>query len=138
MTRWEALIRYDPEIRVAATQLMPFGSNWVDRLGEAFAALNEDRRYLPNIVAELVKEAEHLEAQTWLRAFSKTQDGHNISKEALEILIGVQASGGHLIKEADGTIAASLPGRGTSYLRSSADVVRFAQFAFNPIDPDVG
>jgi hypothetical protein len=47
MTRWEALVRYDPEIKAAALQLMPFGSAWVDRLGEAFTVLNEDRKYLP-------------------------------------------------------------------------------------------
>src|ERR1700733_12434517 len=101
MTRWEALVRYDPEIREAATQLMPFGSIWVDRLGEAFFALNEDRKYLSNIVTKLVKEAEHLEACVWLQAFSKTHDGHATTKEALAILIQAQAEGYRLTKEQD-------------------------------------
>ncbi|MGY4437019.1 hypothetical protein ACVWWO_009496 [Bradyrhizobium sp. F1.13.1] len=57
MTRWEALVRFDDEIRDAATKLMPFGSFWVDRLGQAFFALNEDRAYLANIVSRLVEEA---------------------------------------------------------------------------------
>jgi hypothetical protein len=48
MRRWEALVLFDDEIREAATKLVPFGAVWVDRLGEAFFALNEDRKYLPS------------------------------------------------------------------------------------------
>jgi hypothetical protein len=66
MTRWEALIRYDDEIRAAAEALFPYGTASVDKLGEAFFALNEDRRYLPNIVAQLTKEAEHRVVVGWL------------------------------------------------------------------------
>jgi hypothetical protein len=50
MTRWEALVRFDDEIRDAAAKLMPFGAVWVEKMGAAFFALNEDRQYLPNIV----------------------------------------------------------------------------------------
>jgi hypothetical protein len=135
MTRWEALVRYDPEVREAALQLMPFGSTWVDRLGEAFAALNEDRKYLPNIVTELVKEAEHLEMLAWLQRFAKTEDGESTSKEALAILIEAKAAGYQLTKEQDGTIKASRDGLGTSSLRSNADILRFSQFAFKAIGP---
>ncbi len=31
MTRWEALVRFDEEIRQAAMKLMPFGPAWVDK-----------------------------------------------------------------------------------------------------------
>jgi len=48
MTRLEALVRFDEELREAAEKLLPFGPEWVDKLGEAFFALNEDRKYLPN------------------------------------------------------------------------------------------
>jgi hypothetical protein len=130
MTRWEALVRYDAEIREAALKLLPFGSVWVDRFGEAFFVLNEDRKYLPNIVTELMKEAEHLKFNEWLQTFLKTQDGKETSTEALAILVEVQAAGYRLAKEDDGTIKASREGRGTSSLRSSADILRFSQFAF--------
>jgi hypothetical protein len=114
---------------------MPFGSVWVDRLGEAFTALNEDRKYLSNIVAELVKEAVHLETSAWLQMFSKTQDGENTSKEALAILIEAQTAGYQLIKEEGGTIKASRDDLGTTSLRSNADILRFSQWAFKSTDP---
>jgi hypothetical protein len=60
--RWEALVRYDDEIRAAAEKLMPFGPEWVNRLGDAFFALSEDRSYLANIVERLRNEAK-LEAE---------------------------------------------------------------------------
>jgi hypothetical protein len=55
--RWNALLRYDDEIRGAAEKLRPFGDLWVDQLAKAYFDLNEDRRYLPNIVARLMEEA---------------------------------------------------------------------------------
>jgi hypothetical protein len=66
MTRWEALVRFDDEIRAAAETLFPYGAIWVDKLGEAFFALNEDRKHLPNIVAQLIKEAEQTLVMSWL------------------------------------------------------------------------
>jgi hypothetical protein len=56
--RWEALVRYDTEIAEAAKQLRPFGEQWVRELGRAYFILGEDRRYLPNIIAKLLKEAQ--------------------------------------------------------------------------------
>jgi hypothetical protein len=135
MTRWEALVRYDPEIREAALQLLPFGSVWVDRLGEAFTVLNEDRKYLSNIVTELLKEAEHLEARAWLQKFSKTQSGDDTSEEAMAVLIEAQTEGYRLIKEEDGTIKASRDDLGTTSLRSNADILRFSQWAFKSTGP---
>jgi len=142
MDRWEALVRYDPEINEAATKLLPLGPKWIARLGEAFFALHEDRSYLPNIVSELQKEAalalieaERLAAREFFQAFSKTQDGQNTTEEAMEILIKVRAAGGRFEREADGTIAASLDRRGTIFLRSSAEIVRFGQLALEELNP---
>jgi hypothetical protein len=56
--RWNALIRYDDELRAAAEELRSFGEAWVNELGRAYFALNEDRSYLPNIVTQLRREAE--------------------------------------------------------------------------------
>ena len=134
MTRWEALIRFDDEIREAAAKLIPFGSEWVDKLGEAFFALNEDRKYLPNIVARLTDEAERLAEEaahaallTWVATFSTIADGEETSEEALAILIEAQANGYQLAKDRDGTISITR-GSSISYVRSNAEVVRFGKF----------
>jgi hypothetical protein len=97
MTRWEALVRYDDEIREAAARLTPYGSVWVDKLGEAFFALNEDRKYLSNIVDGLVREAEHAEIVNWVSTFSKTADGAFVLSR----------------------------GTSTTHLWSNADIIRF-------------
>jgi hypothetical protein len=134
MTRWEALVRFDDEIREAAGKLVPFGSEWVDKLGEAFFTLNEDRTYLPNIVARLTEEAEWLAkeakraaALAWVATFSTTTDGEETSEEALAILIEAQAIGYQLAKDSDGTIRVTR-NSSTSFLRSNADIVRFGKF----------
>jgi hypothetical protein len=134
MTRWEALVRFDDEIRNAAAKLIPFGPQWVDKLGEAFFALNEDRKYLPNIVAGLTDEAEwlaqmaaHAAAQAWVATFARTADGDETSEEALAILIEAQALGYQLAKDPDGTIRISRS-TSTSYLRSNEEIVRFGKF----------
>ena len=126
MTRWEALVRYDDEIREAATKLMPFGSTWVDKLGEAFLALNEDRKYLPNIVARLTEEAERAVVAHWLATFARTADGETTSEEALAVLADLQAMGYRLARADDGTIEASRSSA-TSYLRSNADILRLGK-----------
>jgi hypothetical protein len=89
MTRWEALVLFDDEIREAAAKLFPFGSVWVDRLGEAFFALNEERKYLPNIVARLKEEAERLAQEAehaavlgWIATLSVTADEGNQRRSA--------------------------------------------------------
>jgi hypothetical protein len=94
MTRWEALVRFDTEIREAAEKLLPFGAVWVEELGKAFLALNEDRKYLPNIVEQLIKEAEYQSAIKnrqraieWLETFSTTADGEATNEEALGVLV---------------------------------------------------
>ncbi|MET4115100.1 tRNA(Ser,Leu) C12 N-acetylase TAN1 [Bradyrhizobium sp. JR4.1] len=130
MTRWEALVRFDDEIRDAATKLMPFGSFWVDRLGQAFFALNEDRAYLANIVSRLVeeaafeaREAEEAAALSWLAAVTPLPDGHEISKDCLAVLIELRARG-YQIERQSIDIAISRRGRGTSYVRSNDEILR--------------
>ena len=81
------MVRYDDEIRAAAERLFPFGGVWVDKLGEAFFALNEDRKCLPNIVEQLTKEAEHDAVVSWLSKVSRTADGEITSKEAIAVLL---------------------------------------------------
>jgi hypothetical protein len=139
MTRWEALVRFDDEIREAAAKLIPFGPLWVARLGEAFLALHEDRRYLPNIVARLTEEAavaaleaERAEAIQWLETFS-TIRGERTSKEALAVLIELRARGYLLEKDQSGSIAATIAGRGTSFVFSNEDILRLGSIALrNP------
>ncbi|WP_035965808.1 hypothetical protein [Bradyrhizobium sp. YR681] len=141
MTRWEALVRFDDEISEAAAKLLPFGLVWIDRMGEAFFALNEDRKYLSNIVAGLVEEAtlvaryealqaleaERAEATQWAKAISRFPDGEEVSKDALAILIELRARGFLISNDRDGTVRVAMDGRGTSYVRSNADVVRLGQ-----------
>jgi hypothetical protein len=134
MTRWEALVRFDDEIREAAVKLIPFGSEWVDKLGEAFFALNEDRKYLPNMIARLTEEAERLREETkhaaalaWVATFSTTAAGEETSEDALAILIEAQAIGYQLAKDPDGTIRITR-NTSTSFLRSNDDIVRFGTF----------
>jgi hypothetical protein len=134
MTRWEALVRFDDEIRDAATKLIPFGSEWVDKLGDAFFALNEDRKYLPNIVAGLTEEAEwlaqkaaHASALGWVAKFYSTADGEETTEEALAILIEAQALRYELVKDGDGTIRATR-NSSISYFRSNANIMRFGRF----------
>jgi hypothetical protein len=99
MLRCCALVRYDDEIREAAARLMPYGSVWVDKLGEAFFALNEDRKCLSNIVDGLIREAEHAEIVNWVSTFSKTADNETTSEEALQVLVDAKAKGFNLIKQ---------------------------------------
>lgn len=60
--KWAALVRFDPDISAAADKLRPYGTKWVDELGCGYFALNEDRRYLPQIVSKLQDEAEQEKA----------------------------------------------------------------------------
>jgi hypothetical protein len=134
MDRWEALVSFDDEIRQAALKLVPFGQGWVERLGEAFFALNEDRKYLPNIVERLVEEAKHdavIEARkralNWLVTFATTKEGEDTSEEALNVLIEAHAKGYQITKSESGIIEAKGNNTGTSYLWSNADIIRFGR-----------
>lgn len=56
--RWHALVKYDEEVAATAALLQQYGDEWVDKLGEEFFALNEDRRYLRPIATRLLEEAQ--------------------------------------------------------------------------------
>jgi hypothetical protein len=127
MTRWEALVRFDDEIREAAAKLIPFGSIWVDKLGEALVALNEDRKYLPNIVTRLTKQAEQAAVLYFFATFSKTAGGETTSEEALSVLADAQAAGYRLSKDEYDGVFLVIGNTGTSCLRSNADIVRFGE-----------
>jgi hypothetical protein len=134
------LLRYDDEIRAAAEKLRPFGDSWVNKLGQAYFALNEDRQYLPNIVsrlieeaerdkAQLIEETERDEAQCWTIPFRQTADGNRCTEESLSILRAAEAQGYTLGVEKDKTFTVTKSGKGTTYLRSNSDIQRFWQFA---------
>lgn len=134
MNRWEALVRYDDEIREAAATLIPFGSHWVAKLGEAFFALGENRKYLPNIVARLTEEAtleaqeaERAEALQWLWTVRTTKEDGEISKEALAVLIELCARGFQIGKEDDGSIRITRSDRGSSFAYSNPDIMRLGK-----------
>src|SRR6266542_6511442 len=50
--KWDALIKYDDDLREAAETIRPMGDKWVDELARAYLILN-DKRYLPNIVTKI-------------------------------------------------------------------------------------
>ncbi len=50
--RWRYLVEYDPTLRDAAAQLAPLGPEAVDKLRDAFFAL-QDRTLVPNVVARI-------------------------------------------------------------------------------------
>lgn len=124
-SRWEALVRYDDEVRAAAEELKPFGPEWVTRLGDAFLALKEDRSYLPNIVERLRNEAELEADNKWKRQFSRTASGEPFTQESLAILSEARGKGYSVGVESGGVITVSKDG--TSYLYSNSDVQRFGQ-----------
>jgi hypothetical protein len=128
MTRWEALIKYDDEIRLAAEKLSPYGEIWVAKLGEAFLALDEDRKYLPNIVSRLSAEAEQSAINNLLARFSKTWEGETTSEEALRVLVGLHAKGYLLDVERSGAFIVSTSAS-TTYLRSNSDILLFKKIA---------
>ncbi|MGC0325015.1 hypothetical protein ABIG06_005644 [Bradyrhizobium sp. USDA 326] len=127
MTRWEALVRYDDEIRKAASNLMPFGAVWVEKLGEAFFALNEDRQYLSNIVDGLVREATQEAEIEWLDNFSKTKEGETTSQEALRVLLEAKAMGFQVSKSDSGIVEIFSKSTGSKYLWSNEDIIQFGK-----------
>jgi len=125
-TRWEALVRYDDEMRAAAEELKSFGPEWVTRLGDAFFALNEDRSYLANIVERLRNEAK-LEAESkWKWQFSRTANGEPCTQESLAILLEAREKGYSLGVLSGGAITVSKDSS-ISYLYSNSDIQRFGR-----------
>ena len=130
--RWDALVKYDDDICKAAEQLRPFGEFWVNELAQAFFALNEDRQYLSNIVSRLKERAEQEKAdklrQQWENRFRYTACGELCTSESLNILREAERGGYILGVEKGGTFTVTKNGRGTTFLRSNGDILRFANF----------
>jgi hypothetical protein len=136
--KWNALVKYDPEIAPLAEQLRPFGDRWVWILGRDYFALEEDRSYLPHMLARLMDEAQTEKAEEAEREAKRTKeeessrfrqlyDGQLCDETSSVILSEAQRLGYVLDVESSRTIAASLPGRGTSFLRSNSDIKDFGQ-----------
>jgi hypothetical protein len=54
--KWDALVRYDPEISRIAEALRPYGQKYTDELASAYLALN-DKAYLPMIIKKILESA---------------------------------------------------------------------------------
>jgi hypothetical protein len=137
--KWDALVKYDPEISAAAEKLRPHGDAWIDKLGQAYFALEEDRSYLSHIVNKLSEEAEAAAVQQkakaeqemalrWARRFSLTVEGEPCNQASLDILRQAEMRGYVLTIDNQGAIAVTKDGRGTTYLRSNSDIERFGRF----------
>ena len=120
------MVRYDDEIRAAAEKLFPFGDDWVERLGAAFFALSEDRKYLPNIVERLTIEAERDAAVKWLLKISKTYEGEDTSKQAIAVLLDARLKGYVIDAEPSGIILYKKDGI-SKYLYSNDDILQFGK-----------
>jgi hypothetical protein len=124
--RWNALVKYDEEIRAAAEKLRPFGDFWVTELGKAYLALSEDRKYLPNIVSRLVEEAERDKAQNWMKPFRQTADGTLCTEKSLNILREAMAQG--YVFGVDQNKAFTVTKDGSkSFLYSNSDIEGFGR-----------
>jgi hypothetical protein len=126
LDRWQALTKYDPEIRAAVEALRPFGGVWVDKLGRDFFALNEDKSYLPNIVQTLKEEAERYDREEWSAQFRYTADGELCSEESLNVLRKARVSGYALSTQSDGAFILQ-NNTTTRYLRTNGQILRFGQ-----------
>jgi hypothetical protein len=110
--RWNALLRFDSDISAAAEKVRPLGERWLDELGHAYFALNEDKDYLPNIVDRLTDEAKRDKEDHWANAFRYTFDGNLCTAESLSILREAQAQGYTLEVAQNKTISATNIGGG--------------------------
>jgi hypothetical protein len=54
--KWDALLRYDPEIAQVVTKLGTLGQHRVDEFAKAYLAIN-DKSYLPVIVKKIIDDA---------------------------------------------------------------------------------
>ncbi|MET4218656.1 hypothetical protein ACVWWG_004310 [Bradyrhizobium sp. LB7.2] len=124
--KWHAVIAYDSEIRAAAEALSPYGDEWVERLGDAYFALEQDRGYLPSIVTRLKEEAAKAEDRRLMERFRFTADGEICTEEVRDVLREAVRQGFHLDKEAGGAFLATKD-TSCSYLRTIADIRRFGQ-----------
>jgi hypothetical protein len=126
LDRWIALLRYDDQIRAAAQQLRPFGERWIGELRQAFFALNEDKRYLPKILARLTDEAQAEKTNLWRNQFRTTHSGETCTEASLNILRDAISQGYTLSVTPERTFLAA-KGPAVSYLRSNYDIERFGR-----------
>jgi hypothetical protein len=54
--KWQALVKYDPEIQRVAQQINQLGDKWVDVLAADYLILN-DKSYLPQIIRKILNDA---------------------------------------------------------------------------------
>lgn len=122
--RWLALLRFDQDVETAANQLRPHGAKWVDELGRSFFAMNEDKQYLPNIVARLLEDAAAERAANWGRDFQRAIGG-GLSASALDVLHEMKTAGYQI--EVEGRSIAVSKNNGRTYLYDDADVQRYGR-----------
>jgi hypothetical protein len=60
--KWDALLKYDPEIAQVAGKLRQLGDHWVDELARSYLAIN-DKTYLPVIVQQIIADARKQEVR---------------------------------------------------------------------------
>jgi hypothetical protein len=126
--KWNALVRFDADIRAAAEKLRPFGDQWVTELSRAYFALNEDRKYLRSIVDRLLMEAEQDKARYWTRRFKRTFENETFTEESLSIIRAAELQGYSVSVEDSGTIIMKKKTH-VSYLRSNYDIQRFGKWS---------
>ena len=127
--KWSALVEYDSDVKMAVDELRPYGQKWVSQLARDFFALQEDKQYLPRIIAKLENAASAEAEDRKARRFHRLFRGEACNEVSLEILHKAEAQGYSLmVDEVDYTIVASKDGRGTTYLRSNYDIQRFGNF----------
>jgi hypothetical protein len=131
--RWQALVSYDNEISAAVEKLRPFGDSWVDKLGSAFFALKEDRRYLANIVQTLIDEAKQeeavrkqQEALSFPTRFRHTAEREICTEDSLKVLREAEARGCTLAVEPNKSFSLTKNGAKT-FLYSNADIEGLGQ-----------
>jgi hypothetical protein len=122
--RWHALLRYDAEVAAAAEQLRALGEKWVGELGRSYFALNEDKRYLPNIVARLLEDAAAERAPNFGADLQQALDG-TLSASSIDILRQAENAGYRL--EVEGRSIAVCRNASRSYLYNEADVQTFGR-----------
>jgi hypothetical protein len=95
--RWQALLKYDQDVAMAAQKLQPFGKKWIDELAAAYFVLN-DKVYLGPILEKIHKKAEDE------RAFLETlRDPAILGRNIVSIF---RVGTGHVVSLRNGQVAA--------------------------------
>lgn len=128
--KWQALLKYDSEIRAAADKLRAYGNRWVHELGHDYFALDDNKIYLAAIVTKLTDEAkaDHRRIAARTTEIGLLYDREGCTEESLEILRQAYLHGYEIYQQESGTITVFMPDRGTSFLRSNGDIKRFAMY----------